>query len=103
MNQLHLFLPCAAGVEGFLADEVHAITGASNKDLAEATRLAPPAITRACATLVAQGWCRKSEETGRFYPTHQFTRLAFRVLDDIQRAEQRLQDQRQALTGHASI
>ena len=25
MNQLHLFLPCAAGVEGFLADEVHAI------------------------------------------------------------------------------
>ena len=81
----------------------YAITGASNKDLAEATRLAPPAMTRACATLVAQGWCRKSEETGRFYPTHQFTRLAFRVLDDIQRAEQRLQDQRQALTGHASI
>ena len=81
----------------------YAITGASNKDLAEATRLAPPAITRACATLVAQGWCRKSEETGRFYPTHQFTRLAFRVLDDIQRAEQRLQDQHQALTGHASI
>ena len=33
MNQLHLFLPCAAGVEGFLADEVHAITGASGEDL----------------------------------------------------------------------
>src|SRR5574344_1676050 len=33
MNQLHLFLPCAAGVEGFLADEVHAITGASGQDL----------------------------------------------------------------------
>jgi putative N6-adenine-specific DNA methylase len=26
-------LPCAAGVEGFLADEVHAITGASGQDL----------------------------------------------------------------------
>lgn len=77
----------------------YALSGASNKDLAEATRLAPPAVSRACATLVAQGWCRKSEETGRFYPTHQFTRLAFRVLEDIQRAEQRLQDQRTALTG----
>ena len=32
MNQLHLFLPCAAGVEGFLADEVHAITGATALD-----------------------------------------------------------------------
>lgn len=52
---------------------------------------------------MAQGWCRKSEETGRFYPTHQFTRLAFRVLDDIQRAEQRLQDQRMALTGMGAV
>ena len=33
MNQLQLFLPCAAGVEGFLADEVHAITGADGQDL----------------------------------------------------------------------
>ena len=33
MNQLHLFLPCAAGVEDFLADEVHTITGASGQDL----------------------------------------------------------------------
>ena len=33
MNPLHLFLPCAAGVEGFLADEVHAITGFSGHDL----------------------------------------------------------------------
>lgn len=33
MNPLHLFLPCAAGVEGFLADEVHAITGYSGHDL----------------------------------------------------------------------
>ncbi|MDD2545066.1 MAG: THUMP domain-containing protein [Burkholderiaceae bacterium] len=33
MNQLQLFLPCAAGVEGFLADEVHAITGLAGNDL----------------------------------------------------------------------
>ncbi len=33
MNTLQLFLPCAAGVEGFLADEVHALTGLTGQDL----------------------------------------------------------------------
>ena len=33
MNSLQLFLPCAAGVEGFLADEVHGITGLTGNDL----------------------------------------------------------------------
>lgn len=33
MQQLHLFLPCAAGVEGYLADEVHRLTGLMGNDL----------------------------------------------------------------------
>ena len=33
MNQLHLFLPCAAGVENYLAEEVHALTGLMGMDL----------------------------------------------------------------------
>ncbi|MDZ4143918.1 MAG: THUMP domain-containing protein [Burkholderiales bacterium] len=33
MNQLSLFLPCAAGVEEFLAEEVHALTGLQGEDL----------------------------------------------------------------------
>jgi len=33
MTRLTLFLPCAAGVEGFLADEVHALTGLTGQDL----------------------------------------------------------------------
>ena len=33
MNDLTLFLPCAAGVEEFLAQEVHAITGRAGEDL----------------------------------------------------------------------
>lgn len=33
MNQLQLFLPCAAGVEGYLADEVHSLTGLAGQDL----------------------------------------------------------------------
>jgi putative N6-adenine-specific DNA methylase len=33
MDQLQLFLPCAAGVEGYLADEVHRLTGLAGDDL----------------------------------------------------------------------
>ena len=33
MNQLNLFLPCAAGVEDFLAQEVHGLTGLAGDDL----------------------------------------------------------------------
>jgi putative N6-adenine-specific DNA methylase len=33
VNSLQLFLPCAAGVEGFLADEIHGITGLTGHDL----------------------------------------------------------------------
>ena len=33
MNQLQLFLPCAAGVEDYLADEVHGLTGLAGDDL----------------------------------------------------------------------
>jgi len=32
-HSLQLFLPCAAGVEGFLADEVHRLTGLAGDDL----------------------------------------------------------------------
>ena len=33
MNSLQLFLPCAAGVEDLLADEVHHLTGLAGDDL----------------------------------------------------------------------
>jgi putative N6-adenine-specific DNA methylase len=33
VNQLQLFLPCAAGVEDYLADEVHALLGLTGNDL----------------------------------------------------------------------
>jgi len=33
MNQLKLFLPCAAGVEDFLAEEAHRLTGLQGEDL----------------------------------------------------------------------
>ena len=77
----------------------YANTGATNGDLAEAVKTSPSNITRAMAQLTAKGWARKSDETGRFYPTAAFTRLTFRVTADLDRAQTRLDDQRRAFTG----
>jgi putative N6-adenine-specific DNA methylase len=46
MNQLQLFLPCAAGVEDFLATEVHELTGLMGEDL----------LTRRGGVLVRASW-----------------------------------------------
>ena len=46
MNQLQLFLPCAAGVEDYLAQEVHAITGMVGEDL----------LTRRGGVMVRASW-----------------------------------------------
>lgn len=73
-------------------------TGATNTDLAQAVKTSPPQITRAIAKLVDKGWARKNPENGRFYPTPNFSRLAFAVLADFDRAQQRLADRKQAMT-----
>lgn len=70
----------------------YAVNGVSNKALAELCRTDAAAITRAVSTLIEKGWARKEEATGHFHPTAQFTRLAFTVLADFQKAEQRLAD-----------
>jgi DNA-binding IclR family transcriptional regulator len=77
----------------------YAASGATNGELAEAVKTTPPNITRAMAQLIAKGWARKSEETGRFFPAPEFSRLAFRVLADFDRMLQRLDDQRHSHTG----
>ena len=46
MNQLQLFLPCAAGVEDYLAAEVHALTGLQGQDL----------LTRRGGVLATASW-----------------------------------------------
>ncbi|MFV0678981.1 helix-turn-helix domain-containing protein [Ottowia sp.] len=77
----------------------YAARGANNAELARAANTSAPNITRAMAQLIVKGWARKSEETGRFYPTPAFTRLTFRVTADLDRLQTRLDDQRRALTG----
>ncbi len=77
----------------------YAASGATNGELAKAAATSAPNVTRCMAQLIAKGWARKSEETGRFYPAPAFTRLPFRVLSDLDRAQTRLDDQRRAFTG----
>lgn len=77
----------------------YAANGASNGDLANALKTSPPNVTRTMAELIAQGWARKSEDTGRFYPTTHFTRMCFRVTDDFDRLTARTEDLRRSMTG----
>ena len=77
-----------------------AMTGASNKDLAEACKTTAVVITRATQTLIAFGWCRKSEETERFYPTARFSRLSFKISDSFDKAQRRLDDRRHSMTSY---
>jgi len=74
-------------------------SGATNSELAAAAETSAPNITRAMRTLIAKGWARKSEETGRFHPAPQFTRLAFRVMADFDRMETRWRDMKHSYTG----
>ena len=77
----------------------YAARGATNGELALATRTTPPQITRSLAVLIAKGWARKSEVDGRFYPTAAFTRLAFRVGADFDSLDTRIADTRRSMTG----
>lgn len=75
-----------------------AVTGVSNKALADQLKLSNPTITRAMQTLVAKGWARKNDETGMFHPTAAFSRLTFKVAADFDRAQQRLGDMQRNYT-----
>ena len=77
----------------------YAASGATNGELAKAADTSAPNVTRCMAQLIAKGWSRKDDETGRFYPQPAFTRLAFRVMADFDTLARRHEDRRRALTG----
>ncbi len=78
----------------------YAEQGATNSDLAATCKASRVVITRATQTLIAFGWCRKSDETERFYPTAKFTRLTFQVSDSFDKAQRRLDDRRHSMTSN---
>lgn len=75
-----------------------AATGAKNSELAKAVKTSAPNITRVLGYLITKGWARKAENE-RFYPTAEFTRLTFRVLNDFRREQERIADSKLAMTG----
>lgn len=76
----------------------YAASGATNADLARAAHTSPADISRITKLLISKGWARKSEDNNRFYPTAQFTRLAFRVLADFERVQAQLEDRRRSMS-----
>ena len=76
----------------------YAAVGASNAQLAQAAHTTPADISRITQLLIEKGWARKSDDTSRFYPTAQFTRLTFRVAVDFDRAQAQLEDRRRSMS-----
>jgi putative N6-adenine-specific DNA methylase len=72
MNDLSLFLPCAAGVEDFLAQEVHALTGRAGDEL-----------------LVLRGGVRVRADWREALKLNLHSRLAQRVLIELAQAPYR--------------
>ena len=77
----------------------YAAKGATNAELAKAMGCSPHHITRDIAVLIAKGWARKDEASGRFFPTPAFSRIAFRVLADFDHLLHRIEDQRRNFIG----
>lgn len=77
----------------------YAANGATNADLARAVQTSAPNVTRTMAVLIAEGWARKDEGSGRFYPTSIFTRMTFAVTDDLNKLQSSVDDLRRSMTG----
>jgi putative N6-adenine-specific DNA methylase len=82
MNELSLFLPCAAGVEDFLAQEVHALTGRLGQDL-----------------LTLRGGVRVRADWREALKLNLHSRLAQRVLIELAHAPYRSENDLYAIAG----
>jgi len=82
MNDLSLFLPCAAGVEDFLAQEVHALTGRAGNEL-----------------LVLRGGVRVRADWREALKLNLHSRLAQRVLIELAHAPYRSEHDLYAIAG----
>jgi putative N6-adenine-specific DNA methylase len=82
MNDLSLFLPCAAGVEDFLAQEVHALTGRAGDEL-----------------LVLRGGVRVRADWREALKLNLHSRLAQRILIELAHAPYRNEHDLYAIAG----
>ena len=66
------------------------VTGVSNTTISKRLGLNQSATTRAMQVLMDKGWVRKDETTGHFHPTPRMGQVFGKVLADIARAKQDL-------------
>lgn len=78
--------------------EANFLAGLSPNELAQATGLAAPDITRHVATLEAKGFAERLPDTGRIRASHSLARHAVRILSALDAAQRRLDATRQTLS-----
>lgn len=64
-----------------------AVTGVSNTTISNHLGLTKPTTSRLMNILIDKGWVRKDETTGHFHPTPRMGQVFGRVLADIARAK----------------
>lgn len=70
----------------------HFANGLTPSELAQATELSPPNITRYVATLEERGFAERIPETGRIRPSIRLARQATTILRSLDAAKQRLDE-----------
>jgi DNA-binding IclR family transcriptional regulator len=75
-----------------------AATGVGNAQLARATGVEMPVITRHMQELITFGWARKDEHTGLFHPTPRLGHVFLKVLTDFDAAARQLDDAKRNFT-----
>lgn len=67
-------------------------------DLAKATGVAAPDITRYVATLEKAGFAERIPETGRIRPSHRLAQHAFQIMNSLNQAEARFGESRERIS-----
>ncbi|WP_153117398.1 helix-turn-helix domain-containing protein [Rhodocyclus tenuis] len=70
----------------------HFAHGLSPSELAKATDLSPPNITRYVATLIEAGFAERIPETGRIRPSTRFALQAMSIMRSVDAARGRLDE-----------
>lgn len=77
---------------------VHTVHGLTPTEIVKATGYTAPNVTRYVATLEASGWAERIPETNRIRASIRVAQRAMTVLNEFDKAQQRLNEMRNRIT-----
>nr|VFK21448.1 MAG: IclR helix-turn-helix domain-containing protein [Candidatus Kentron sp. LPFa]VFK69616.1 MAG: IclR helix-turn-helix domain-containing protein [Candidatus Kentron sp. UNK]VFK73978.1 MAG: IclR helix-turn-helix domain-containing protein [Candidatus Kentron sp. UNK] len=90
MSERNMALEKALGILDLLMD--HFTEGLTPMEIAKATGMSPPAVTRAIHTLRDTGHAEQMPENGRWRASHELARKATYILQSLDTARRRTEE-----------